>query len=179
MIAFTVHGVPVPQAGMRSVQTAKGARSISTGGVGLRSWRDDVARAAAAAMHDHNLTDAIDGPLRLTVTFRFPMPKSRRKADRDAGWCWKTTTPDADKLLRAIGDSLKAGGLVRDDSLFVDTHTTKIETTGWTGAEINVSPLHRAWPAADPTPRFDAQAARDAAADSAYPTNRGGHEGSR
>ena len=28
-------------------------------------------------------------------------------------------------------------------------------------------------------PRFDAQAARDAAAETAYPTSRGGHEGAR
>ena len=66
------------------------------------------------------------------------MPKSRPAAARRRGWAHKTTAPDLDKLLRAVGDSLQAGGLIADDAAIASITATKIETTSWTGAVVTI-----------------------------------------
>ena len=66
-------------------------------------------------------------PLRLDVEFRFTMPKSRKKADRDRGWAYKVTKPDLDKLIRAIGDALEASGVITSDAQIVDIRAEKLE----------------------------------------------------
>ena len=135
-ITFTVDGIPSPQAGTRSVDTAQGVRHISTGGKNLRAWRNAVTAAAIAERVKH---DAIDGPISVAVRFRFPMPKSRPTTDKDRVMIPKTTRPDLDKLQRAIGDSLQASGLIGDDSQIVEWWSTKVEVWGeWTGAAISI-----------------------------------------
>jgi Holliday junction resolvase RusA-like endonuclease len=140
LIQFCVLGNPAPQGSKKIVPTAAGARLIEVNDARKKQWRTAVAEAA----RDTHSGPPLVGPLELTVTFRFPMPKSRRKADQARGWCWKTSAPDSDKLLRAVGDALKIGGLVHDDALFVDTHVQKIEVTGWIGADIQVTEAHPA-----------------------------------
>jgi Holliday junction resolvase RusA-like endonuclease len=142
VIAFTVHGIPAPQGGSRAVQTAAGARLITTGGVGLKDWRASCAAAAEAQALEHG---CITTGLMVRVVFRFPMPKSRPKRMRAAGVWPKTTAPDTDKLQRALGDSLTAGGLIRDDALICRWDARKVEVwDGWTGAEIDLIPLEAA-----------------------------------
>jgi Holliday junction resolvase RusA-like endonuclease len=80
----------------------------------------------------------MDGPLSLDVVFRAPMPASRSKAIRAAGRWWKPTAPDLDKLVRSVGDSLTASGLIKDDARIVALRAMKIEVDGWTGATISV-----------------------------------------
>lgn len=140
-ITFVVHGVPAPQAGSRAVPTARGARLISTGGAGLQAWRNDVAAAAAVQAEEHGM---LDGPMKVTVWFRFPMPKSRPKWKRATHGQWKTTAPDTDKLLRSLGDSLKAGGLIADDALIASWTACKVEVwEQWTGADITINTLEQ------------------------------------
>lgn len=135
-ISFRVHGIPAPQAGSRAVPTKQGARLITTGGTNLKAWRNDVSASAQAAAL---LYGTLRGPLAITVVFRFPMPKSRPKKLREIGSWWKVTAPDTDKLLRSLGDSLKAGGLIADDALIASWHATKVEVwEQWTGAEIRI-----------------------------------------
>ena len=141
MISFDVYGIPQPQGSHKAVRVGGFAHVVPTGGGAFAAWRNDVTEAAyrAAAALDAPLT----GPLRLTVIFRYPMPPSGiRKAHRLAGWRWKTTTPDTDKLVRAVGDALTAAALVADDKLIVDVHACKIEVLdGWHGASITVESL--------------------------------------
>ena len=84
-------------------------------------------------------TEPLDGPLGLSVEFRFPMPAARKRAVRAAGKAWKTTAPDIDKLLRCLCDGLSAGGLIVDDARFCAVEVTKIEVTTWTGAIVSLT----------------------------------------
>ena len=160
-IEFFVYGVPQPQAGTRTVPTAGGNRQISTGGKDLSSWRQEVATTARVIAV--NRREQLVGAVRLVVVFTFVMPASRPAWARRQGWCYRTTTPDLDKLTRAIGDSLKAGGLLRDDALIAVTHVAKIEQVKAPyGARIGVEllrPLHdetRGWfPYAPDSVQFD------------------------
>ena len=46
----------------------------------------------------HGITAPLDGPLRLVVEFRFPMPKAARNVSATPVSMWKSTQPDSDKL---------------------------------------------------------------------------------
>lgn len=138
---FEVVGTPAPQGSKTRMPNgamldgrSKGARE------GHANWRAAVAEAARTARSRLPGTEPLDGPLLLSVRFRFPMPKSRSKAIRAAGFAHKTSAPDLDKLIRSTGDALKEGGLIVDDALFTGVTATKCEITGWTGAEISVEP---------------------------------------
>lgn len=70
------------------------------------------------------------GPLDLHVAFFFPRPQSHYRTGKNAhelkpsAPSWHTSKPDADKLLRAIGDSL-TGVVARDDSQFAHVEAFK------------------------------------------------------
>lgn len=142
-VTFRVVGEPSPQAGTKTVPIRiKGGRTIyrkiTEGGTGLAPWRQAIADDAAKVAEEHG---CLTGPLTLSVLFRFQMPKSRGKALQLIGVGPKTGAPDLDKLYRAVGDSLKAGGLITDDKLIVDSHMRKVEVwQSWTGALITVGP---------------------------------------
>ncbi len=149
-VAFSVFGDPSPQAGMRSVpiRTKDGplirgghvvTRQITTGGVNLKSWRQEVAAKAAEAAAQVGM---FTGPVKLDVEFRFAMPASRPAWAKQQGILLKVSKPDKDKLIRAIGDSLTSGGLLKDDALIAITNAAKVEVwESWTGAMIRVTPL--------------------------------------
>lgn len=131
-LSFEVIGDPAAQGSKRSV----GNNVFVETSKKLKPWRSEV----AAAARDIIGTDAPwTGPLALTVHFRHPMPKSRKATVRKAGIGPKVSAPDLDKLVRAVGDALKAGGLIHDDALFCEITATKSEVIGWTGCEITVS----------------------------------------
>ena len=165
LLSFVVYGDPASQAGMRSVPIKNKAgkivstRQVTTGGKNLKSWRQEVADAARTLAAEHG---PYSGPIRLTVTFKFPMPSSRPSRLRLIGVAPKATKPDLDKLVRAVGDSLTAGGLIGDDAKIVVTCSRKIELTGdWYGAAITLSPVADtgmpAWlpTTADPQPEVE------------------------
>ena len=136
-VEFTVLGVPAPQGSKRHV----GRGVLVESSKALPAWREAVAWAARDAALRHGITAPLDGPLRLIVEFRFPMPKARAKRARDAGAAWRTTQPDSDKLVRAVGDALTDSGLIVDDARICEVHATKVETTGWTGASITIETM--------------------------------------
>ena len=134
MIIFDIVGTPSPQAGMRAVNTARGARMITAGGVNLRSWRTAI---ADAARYQADIVGCQTMPLALEVTFRLPMPKAAPKHDRDDGMRWRARTPDLDKLLRSLLDGLTAGGLIADDALICQIRASKVDVwQDWTGATV-------------------------------------------
>lgn len=142
-VMFVVYGEPSPQGGTKSVpiHTKSGKtvyRKVTEGGVNLKSWRQEVSTAA----QQHAAAGCFDGPVRLEIQFRFQMPKSRPKWAHLQGWLLKVGAPDTDKLIRAVGDSLKVGGLIKDDALVAQLRVEKVEvSTGWIGAAIRVSAL--------------------------------------
>jgi Holliday junction resolvase RusA-like endonuclease len=150
LVEFEVVGVPKPQGSIKAFKVGNAIRTQPAGGASFAQWRNAVAQAAkdlmlgeveqwARTIGGDDCRVPFDGPLGLSVEFRFPMPASRSKADRTAGACWKTTAPDTDKLIRTIGDALTAAGLIADDARIVALEARKIETTGWTGAVITLT----------------------------------------
>lgn len=136
LCTFTVVGDPTPQGS--KTKMPNGAM-LEGGTADLRAkrinWRNAVADAARDQAEN---VGKLDGDLVLVVQFRFPMPQSRAKAMRDAGRCWKNTAPDLDKLVRSVGDSLKAGGLIVDDARIVRIDASKVEVNTWVGATIEL-----------------------------------------
>lgn len=122
-ITFTVPGIPAPQGS--KTRTKFGVREDNPA---TRPWRAAVAWEATAAMQGQ---EQLAGPLALEVIFYFPRPKSHfgsgSKATtlKDSAPDFHTAKPDADKLLRAIGDSL-SGIVCRDDSLLAIVRAEKV-----------------------------------------------------
>lgn len=121
---------------MRAVPTARGIRLVSTGGTKLAAWRKACTTEAAHAATQHG---AFDTPVQVCVVFAFLPPATRKRKVERAGWLWKVTAPDLDKLQRALGDSLTAAGLVADDRLIVSWQAYKIEAD-WSGALVTIEP---------------------------------------
>ena len=148
-VHFEVLGLPSPQGSKRYVGNGVMVESSKT----LKTWRDSLTAAARDVAKDVGL---LDGPLRVTVEFRSPMPRSRPAAVRRRGIAPKTTAPDLDKLCRAVGDALEIGGLIlatsRPDgdmqpvALICEWRAQKWEVVGWTGAVITITPLREEHP---------------------------------
>ena len=135
-LSFQIVGNPAPQGSKRHV----GGNRMVESSKFLPAWRADV--AAAAQAQRAKLDSPLAGPLELVVTFRFPMPKSRKKAERDRGIGWKVAAPDLDKLLRGLGDGLESGGLIDSDALIVSVTASKVEVVGdWSGAVVAIREL--------------------------------------
>lgn len=136
---FRVYGTPKPQGSkVPFLDRNSGQARLKEQNEGShRSWRNDVAAAAAQVVDELALTAPLDGALALEVTFRFPMVRSRPKAQRRAGTVLKTTAPDTSKLVRSIEDSMEAARLICNDARFAVVLATKVEVAdSWTGADI-------------------------------------------
>lgn len=123
MIAFTVRGLPVAQGTARAF-VAGGSARIATDSNRLNSpigaWRAAIASACAEAMGS---APALEGPVRVRVSFVFPRPGShylpvngsrstpelKLTAPR-----WVSRKPDVDKLTRALLDGI-TNIAIRDD----------------------------------------------------------------
>jgi Holliday junction resolvase RusA-like endonuclease len=124
-ISFTVPGKPVPQ-GSATVARA-GSRSWvrASNDQQLRSWRNAAAAAASDAMAGGEL---LRSAVALIVTFGFPRPKSHYRSDgtlKPTAPVYHSGRPDADKLLRSLGDSL-TDTVVVDDALIAHTTAEKL-----------------------------------------------------
>jgi Holliday junction resolvase RusA-like endonuclease len=122
-VSFTVIGIPAPQGSKSKWGTEDNPRT--------RPWRAAVA-AEASLNRDRITGDSLAaGPLTVTARFYFPRPKAHYRTGRyagelkDAAPVYCATTPDLDKLERAIGDALK-GVLLQDDSQIVHWDTWKL-----------------------------------------------------
>ncbi|MFM1966824.1 MAG: hypothetical protein RL134_2549 [Actinomycetota bacterium] len=133
MLDFFVHGVPAPQ-GSKSA-FVRGGRAVvvegssKSGREKQRAWRTAVTLQAIEARGE---APAIDGPVKITVAFGMPKPKSAPKS-----MVWTTKKPDIDKLLRSTLDGLTDAGVWNDDSQVVHVEMAKqYATNGVTGAHI-------------------------------------------
>lgn len=108
IISFTVHG----KAATQGSKTPWGTESNKN----LRPWRYDVKAAAMAAWGDRK---PLDCPVAVTIEFFFPFRATDIKKDgtpKAIGPHWMGSGLDLDKLCRAVLDSLKDAGVLRDDS---------------------------------------------------------------
>jgi Holliday junction resolvase RusA-like endonuclease len=137
---FEVIGIPAPQ-GSKTAFRAKTGKTVTkeSNALGHAAWRNAVAERATRARDHIAWGGPFDGPLGLSIDFRFPMPASRPKRLRALGEIPKVSAPDTSKLVRCVEDALQAAGLVVDDARFCAIEARKVETTGWTGASIRVT----------------------------------------
>lgn len=117
----------------------------------LKPWRDTVTAAALEARADR---PKILGPVEVSCWFYFDRPQSHYGTGRNAGALKPSAPPypittaqgDADKLVRAIFDSLTTAGVWADDKLVVRHYAEKLWTGGTgmdlQGARIHVSEIH-------------------------------------
>jgi Holliday junction resolvase RusA-like endonuclease len=106
----------------------------------VAAWRDTIALAADIAMAGRA---PLEGPVRLTVEFRFQRPASHRgvKGLRPSAPAVHHQRPDASKLVRALEDALTTIAW-RDDSQVAQLLATKVwDDVAPAGATVNVEVL--------------------------------------
>lgn len=118
VIEFTVYGKPAQQ-GSKSAFVRNGrAIMFEANAKAKAEWRQTVVAVAIGAMDGRELLEC---PVELDVTFCFRRPKSHFRSGKNSTVLKSsapsehTHTPDLDKLVRNIGDSL-TGTVVNDDS---------------------------------------------------------------
>lgn len=124
VVWFDVAGRPAPQGSKKPVPDGRGGvRLIEVNADRKRLWRDTVVLAASR----RRPKTPLDGPLEVRITFRFPMPASRRAQVRRAGVAWMAVSPDIDKLTRNLHDALTDARVIRDDARIVLATQAQIE----------------------------------------------------
>jgi crossover junction endodeoxyribonuclease RusA len=125
-IEFFIPGIPRPGGSKRGFVNPRNGRVIITdaGGSRTKDWRGVCATVAKQAM---NGLPPFVGPLRLTLVFVMPRPKSHyRKAGlKPDAETWHRVKPDRTKLTRAMEDAL-TGIVWRDDCIIVAGPTDKV-----------------------------------------------------
>lgn len=107
-------GKPAPQGSKVAVRGRVVEDNVRTSG-----WRDMVETVCKTYLPaDH---EPLDGPLEVWLSFYFDPPRTAQRGDRPT----TRSTYDVDKLMRALGDALTAGGVITDDSRIVDAHISK------------------------------------------------------
>jgi Holliday junction resolvase RusA-like endonuclease len=132
MSAFTIDviGIPASQGSLVSNGHGRGLRYPNE--VTLKAWRHMIIVQVQAAKPKGWQPTA---PISITATFRFPRPANHYGTGRNRGQLtpsapdWKTTKPDLDKTLRAVGDSLEQAGLILGDQQIVGINAAKRFTT--------------------------------------------------
>lgn len=114
MIEFYVQGIPKGQPRPRAFARRMGAKFVARvydAGT-AECWKSEI--AVAARQH---LTEPLQGPLRVELTFYFPRPKSHftKKGLRPEAPQWHTCKPDADNAAKAVLDCLTTLGMWGDD----------------------------------------------------------------
>lgn len=145
-LTFHVNGTPGAQGSKRHVGHGRMVESSKK----VAPWRQDVKAAAEQALLATDEWDTgHNGPVHVSVTFRFRRPQSHYGTGRNA-CTLKPSAPavptsrahgDVDKLTRSTLDALVQAGVIADDSLVVALSAFKVWTTGplVPGATITLS----------------------------------------
>ena len=119
--SYFVPGFPVPQ-GSKSV--SRSGHIYDVNAKTLKPWR----RLIAEVIRSKDPDVVIDAPVSLHVVFYFPRPKSHfnKSGLKSSAPVRMQTTPDLDKLIRAVGDGVATdAGLLKDDSRIVSINAEK------------------------------------------------------
>jgi Holliday junction resolvase RusA-like endonuclease len=99
-----------------------------------KAWRKAIVQEAINTLPSDWVS--IDEPCELIVNFYLPKPKTVSRQ-------LPSVSPDLDKLIRAVGDSLTDSGVVVDDSRIVRISARKLYAEGIEpGATIQVKTLN-------------------------------------
>ena len=110
MIKIRVYGTPAPQGSKKHVGKGRMVESSKL----LPAWRKAI-KETIEAEYDG---EPLDQPLSVEADFFIPKP-AKPMFDEPA------TPADLDKLLRALGDGMEAGGLVKNDARITHWNATK------------------------------------------------------
>lgn len=130
-----VEGRPAPQ-GSKSY---KGNQRFVEASKYLPAWRNAIVLAIKQQQESEQNIQKFTGPVRLVVTFFIERPKNPK-------WPYPATTPDLDKLVRGLSDSVTQAGLWTDDALVVELVANEVWTSSSTdsypvpGARIYIEP---------------------------------------
>lgn len=126
---FRVYGIPAPQGSkIPGVSSKTGKMFVrEQSGKNLTTWREEVKQAALTARGiDHGTPiPTLTGAITLRIQFYMPRPASVTMKKRPL----PIVAPDLDKLVRGVGDALKAAGVYKDDAQVCAIHATKVYGT--------------------------------------------------
>jgi crossover junction endodeoxyribonuclease RusA len=134
--SFLVEGRPAPQ-GSKSY---RGNGRFSEASKYLPAWRNAIVLAVKQKMLQTESVAMFDGPVRVSITFFITKPAKPK-------WPFPATTPDLDKLVRGVFDSLTQAKIWVDDCLVVDLHAREVwcgnttDTYPVSGARVTISAL--------------------------------------
>lgn len=111
MISFRVYGEPAPQGSKRHVGGGRMVESSKK----LPAWRKAVTQAARQVAPKQPL----DEPVSVQAHFYLPRPQKPRFNVP------ATQQGDLDKLCRAVGDSIEAAGVIKNDARITTWHAHK------------------------------------------------------
>ena len=135
-----VPGIPAPQGSFRPMVNKYTGKPVLVAGAqsGYLRYRADIRTAAQVAMREQGYT-ILSGAVGLYVAFTFPRPdshwlpvNSRRDAPalKPGAPQWLTSSPDVDKLCRAVLDAL-TGIAYLDDAQVTAICGTKVYSDEW------------------------------------------------
>ena len=116
-VSLSVTGNPASQ-GSHAIMNG---RIVQVNSSKHKAWRKAIVQEAIATLPDD--WQPIDEPCELIVNFYMPKPASVKRS-------LPTVSPDLDKLIRAVGDSLTDSGIVIDDSRIVRISARKLYAEG-------------------------------------------------
>ena len=116
-VSLSVTGNPASQ-GSHAIMNG---RIVQVNSSKHKAWRKAIVQEAIATLPDD--WQPIDEPCELIVNFYMPKPASVKRS-------LPTVSPDLDKLIRAVGDSLTDSGIVVDDSRIVRISARKLYAEG-------------------------------------------------
>lgn len=120
-------GDPAPQGSKRYVGNGRMIESCKR----LKPWREQIIADAQALA----LPQTITGAVSVSLVFCFTRPKTHLNSKgqlKPSAPAYKVTKPDADKLARAVLDSLTIAGIIKDDAL---VNTLSVQKRYCVGAE--------------------------------------------
>ena len=129
-VSLSVVGDPASQGSHAIMQ----GRIVQVNSKKHKAWRNAITQTALETLPAD--WEPIDEPCELIVNFYMPKPASATRS-------LPTVSPDLDKLIRAVGDSLTDSGVVVDDSRIVRISARKLYAIGIEpGATIEVRTLN-------------------------------------
>jgi crossover junction endodeoxyribonuclease RusA len=126
------HGAPAAQGSKKAFKRGKKIVLVEMS-EHLPAWRAAVEAAARQAAGPD--WEPIDGPVSIAGEIKLRKPKSTKFTNYPAG------PPDADKLIRAVGDALTASGVITDDARVVHWCIKKVWATELPGMDIEISEI--------------------------------------
>lgn len=131
-LVIAVHGTPAPQGSKFAVKRGDKAVVVDDNKPALNNWRADVRDAAEKALDGVTpYLDMWEGAVGVEIEFRFARPKGHYRTGKNAHVLRESAPlhpqvkPDVDKAARAVLDSLKAAGVVKDDARVTDLRAVK------------------------------------------------------